>query len=172
MASPSELQWGILWACADDLQTDLAKAEPADTIDDGDESFQPCDFVGANQDQRLAGMGNEGGVELLVGDRMIVHEQFTPRRDGNDERGFLPVAGRRGLSQIDRNLARCNECGGGQHDNKLTSFSSAQIFAFPWEWFLLGWHSFGRRRFEDTHGGGAGGKGGGKSPPIIARSGI
>lgn len=62
-------------------------------IDEGDEPFQLCHFVGADQDQRLAWMGVERDVELLVGDRAIVHEQFTLRRDSNDERGILPVTG-------------------------------------------------------------------------------
>ena len=52
------------------------------------------------------------------GTALIVHEQFTLRRDGNDERGILPVASRRGFRQIDRNLACGNEGGGGQHDDQ------------------------------------------------------
>ena len=112
------------------------------------------------------------------GDSAIVHERFTPsRRNGNDERGVLPVASRRGFSRIDRNLVRRNECGSSQHDDRLTPFSSSQIFAFPWGLLLLGWLSFGRRIFADTHGRGVRGRGvrergGGKSPPIITRLGI
>jgi len=30
---------------------------------------------------------------------------------------MLPVAGRRGYGQIDRNLAHRHECGSGQHDH-------------------------------------------------------
>lgn len=103
---------------ADHFQADLAKAEATDTIDDGDESLQPRRFIGADQDQRLAGMGEERGIELLLSDSTIVQEQFTRRRDGNDEWSILPIAGRRGFGQIDWNLACRNECGGGQHNDQ------------------------------------------------------
>jgi hypothetical protein len=37
-------------------------------IDEGDESFELRGLVGADQDLRLAGMGKECGVELIIGE--------------------------------------------------------------------------------------------------------
>lgn len=67
MASPGAFSRTCSGSRADHFQADLAKAEPADAIDEGDESFQPRDFVGADQDPCLARMGEERGVELLIG---------------------------------------------------------------------------------------------------------
>jgi len=47
------------------------KAEPADPIDEGNEPFEPRGFVGPDQDQRLAVMGEECRVELGIGNRAI-----------------------------------------------------------------------------------------------------
>jgi hypothetical protein len=114
------------------------KSKVTDTIDEGNELFEPRGLVGADQTRNLRGWAMSG----------------------------YPAG--RGLCRTDRNLARRDECGGGQHNNKMTPFSSAQIFAFQWGWLLLRWLSSERGRCEDTQGG-AGGKSGGKSPPIIAR---
>ena len=64
----------------------VTKAEATDAIDESDEPLQPCDFIGADENQRLARVGEKRGVELLIGDRVIVHKQFTLFGNKNDER--------------------------------------------------------------------------------------
>lgn len=70
------------------------KSEAADTINEDSELFEPPGLVCADQNQRLAGMGEECGGELLIGDSALVQTCCPPK---DCDRSGMPVSWRQNL---------------------------------------------------------------------------